>query len=151
MALFKRTKGRSLIKSKKVIHDGIEFASSLEAFMYKLLKLHKVDFVYEGKTYLLTDKFTYPVECFEKLATTKSEFKDRRSVRKMEYTPDFVGVNEEWIIETKGRANEAFPLRWKFFKAMMTKLPNPPLLFKPTNQTECNEVVKILIQKGYGR
>ena len=34
----------------------------------------------------------------------------------IKYTPDFIG--KDFIIETKGRANESFPLRWKLFKRL---------------------------------
>ena len=34
------------------------------------------------------------------------------------YTPDFVGNG--FIIETKGNPNEAFPLRWKLFKKLIS-------------------------------
>ena len=34
----------------------------------------------------------------------------------IKYTPDFIGDN--FIIETKGRANESFPMRWKLFKKL---------------------------------
>ena len=35
----------------------------------------------------------------------------------IKYTPDFIG--EDFIIETKGRANESFPIRWKLFKRLL--------------------------------
>jgi len=139
------------IRSKKVTIDGITFDSTLEGHMYTLLKEAGIKFTYEGKSYPLVDKFTYPAECYEKPATGKDKtFKDRREVRKMIYTPDFIGEQEQWIIETKGRANESFPLRWKIFKESMLQRDNPPMLFKPSNQAECREVVRILKQKGYG-
>jgi hypothetical protein len=40
-----------------------------------------------------------------------------KKVLNIKYTPDFIG--EDFIIETKGRANESFPLRWKMFKYLM--------------------------------
>ena len=75
---------------------------------------------------------------------------DRPNVLKIDYTPDFVGENEEFIIEVKGRANESFPLRWKLFKALMQQRDNPPILFKPATVVECKQVVEILKSKGYG-
>ena len=35
----------------------------------------------------------------------------------IKYTPDFIG--KDFIIETKGRANESFPMRWKLFKRLI--------------------------------
>ena len=37
----------------------------------------------------------------------------------LRYTPDF--VNDKFIIECKGRANESFPMRWKLFKRMINR------------------------------
>ena len=47
----KKTVGRQIVRSKKVIVDGIQFASTLESRMYLLLKEAGIKFKYEGKTY----------------------------------------------------------------------------------------------------
>jgi len=142
---------RAKIKSKKITIDGTTFDSELEGYMYTLLKNAGLKFSYEGIKYPLLPKYDYPVECYERpFSGASKEFKDRRLVRAMVYTPDFVGENEEWIIETKGKANESFPLRWKIFKAIMKRRANPPILFLPATQVECREVLKILKSKGYG-
>ena len=75
---------------------------------------------------------------------------NRPKVLEIKYTPDYVGENEEWIIEVKGRANESFPLRWKLFKQLMQQRDNPPILFKPSTDAECKQVIEILKDKGYG-
>ena len=63
----------------------------------------------------------------------------------MKYTPDFVGKG--FIIECKGRANESFPLRWKIFKKLMSERRiGPFVLYKPQNQKECDETVKLILQ-----
>ena len=50
-------------------------------------------------------------------------------------TPDFIG--DDFIIETKGSANESFPMRWKLFKRLvMNQFPNVTL-YKPHNQKDC--------------
>ena len=46
---YKRKKGP--VTSKKVICDGITFASGLEKYMYEALKKAKIKAKYEGKTY----------------------------------------------------------------------------------------------------
>ena len=48
---FKRKKGP--VRSKKVKHDGIQFASGLEKHMYIALKKAKIKAQYEGQTYEL--------------------------------------------------------------------------------------------------
>jgi hypothetical protein len=42
----KRKKGP--VVAKKVVYNGITFASGLEKYMYKALKDAKIDFRYEG-------------------------------------------------------------------------------------------------------
>ena len=55
----------------------------------------------------------------------------------IKYTPDFIG--DDFIIETKGRANESFPMRWKLFKRLSNEQFPTVTLYKPQNQKECDE------------
>ena len=64
----------------------------------------------------------------------------------IKYTPDFVG--EDFIIETKGRANESFPMRWKLFKKFINKCYPRVTLYKPQNQKECDQVIELLTIKN---
>ena len=61
------------------------------------------------------------------------------------YTPDFIG--EDFIIETKGRANESFPIRWKLFKKLVTEQFPQYTLYKPQNQKECDRTIEIILSK----
>ena len=54
---FKRKRGP--VRSKKVVHDGITFASGLEKYMYIVLKKNKIKARYEGETFVLQEKFVY--------------------------------------------------------------------------------------------
>ena len=76
----------------------------------------------------------------------KGDFVDRgnKKVLNIKYTPDFVG--EGFIIETKGRANEAFPLRWKMFKYLMSLMCDKRILYKPQNQAECDITVELILK-----
>jgi uncharacterized protein YtpQ (UPF0354 family) len=147
----KTTKRKQVVRSKKIEIDGIQFASGLEGTMYKLLKAAGMLFEYEGKTYNIFEESKLETECWERATRRSKAMIDRRKVSKISYTPDFVGENEEWIIETKGRANESFPLRWKLFKRMVESWDKQPLIFKPTNKVDCEQVIKILKEKGYGK
>ena len=83
-------------------------------------------------------------------ANGKGDFKDRGSKRilPIKYTPDFIG--DDFIIETKGRANESFPMRWKLFKRLvMNQFPNVTL-YKPQNQKECDKTVELILSKQKG-
>jgi hypothetical protein len=66
----------------------------------------------------------------------------------IKYTPDFIG--EDFIIETKGRANESFPMRWKLFKQLIVRQFPGYTLYKPQNQKECDETVSIILSKQKG-
>ena len=135
------------VRSKKVKFDGIEFASGLEKYMYTVLKNAKIKAKYEGETFVLLDGFHFENEAYERQSNGKGEMVNRGSKRilPIKYTPDFIG--NDFIIETKGRANESFPMRWKLFKRLvMNQFPNVTL-YKPQNQKECDKVVELILNK----
>ena len=76
--------------------------------------------------------------------TAKEVFSNRggKRILPIKYTPDFIGDN--FIIETKGRANESFPIRWKLFKKLVSEQFPDYVLFKPQNQKECDIVIEII-------
>jgi len=149
--IVRRRKGRQVVQSKKITIDGIQFASQLEGYMYTLLRDVGIPADYEGKSYVTFDEFNLEIECFERATKRSKAMIDRRKVSCVRYTPDFIGQDEEWIIEVKGRANESFPIRWKLFKKMIASWDEPPMVFKPTNKKDCEQVIKILLDNGYGR
>ena len=147
---YKRKKGP--VQSKKVTADGIQFASGLEKYMYLALKKAGITALYEGQTFELIESFDFPFECYERCANGKGVYKNRgnKKILNMKYTPDFVGKG--FIIECKGRANESFPLRWKIFKKLMSERRIGPFtLYKPQNQKECDETVKLILKNKGAR
>ena len=142
---FKRKQGP--VRSKKVTVDGIEFASGLEKYMYLALKEAKIEARYEGETYVLQDSFVFRNKSYEKQSNGKGEFKNRgeKKILNIKYTPDFVSTS--FIIECKGRANESFPIRWKMFKNYVKEYLKHVILYKPQNQKDCDEVVKLILNK----
>jgi hypothetical protein len=147
----KRTsKKKGPVIAKKVIYDGITFASGLEKFMYKALKEANIEFHYEGESFELLPSFNFNTPCFERQSNGKGDFINRgnKKVLNIKYTPDFIG--EDFIIETKGRANESFPLRWKMFKYLMHLMNDKRTLYKPQNQDECLKTVKLILEKRKG-
>ena len=142
---------RGPVRSKKVVCDGITFASGLEKYMHQALKKAKIRMNYEGETFTLIDGFEFNVESHERQSNGKGEFKDRgnKKIQNIKYTPDFIG--SDFIIETKGRANESFPMRWKLFKKllthknMITQKPIEWTLYKPQNQKECDETIRLIL------
>ena len=144
MKKFRRKRGP--VTSKKVVHDGITFASGLEKYMYIALKNANIQNTYEGKTFVIQEGFMFDNKSHERQSNGKGEMVNRGSkkVLPIKYTPDF--VSDSFIIECKGRANESFPLRWKMFKKYV-KIHLPRVtLYKPQNQKECDEVIELIIK-----
>ena len=140
----KRSKKRSPVQSKKINYDGITFASGLERYMYMALKKAKIKAEYEGEQFVLIDGFNLPNQCYERQSNGKGEYRDRGSkkVLPIKYTPDFIG--DGFIIETKGRANESFPMRWKLFKKLISEKYPDCVLYKPQNQSECDKTIELI-------
>jgi hypothetical protein len=138
---------RGPVISKKVSYDGINFASGLERYMYMALKKANIRAKYEGETFVLLNGFHFENEVFERQSNGKGEYKNRggKRILPIKYTPDFIGDN--FIIETKGRANESFPMRWKLFKKLVTEQFPEYTLYKPQNQKEIDDTIRIILEK----
>ena len=141
------SKKRGPVRAKKVSFDGIQFASGLEKYMYQALKKAKIKSEYEGQTYELQEGFMFNVDSFERQGNGKGDMVNRgqKKILNIKYTPDF--VSSSFIIECKGRANESFPLRWKMFKKYIKDNLKHVTLYKPQNQKECDEVIKLITKK----
>ena len=140
---YKKKKGP--VQSKKVEHDGITFASGLEKYMHIALKEAKIVAEYEPTSYTLMEGFDYSGDAYERCSNGKGVYKNRgcKKILPITYKPDFVG--RDFIIECKGRANEAFPLRWKLFKEWISLHAPTLTLFKPQNQNECDLTVRLIL------
>jgi hypothetical protein len=147
MAIKRRSKRRGPVRAKKVSFDGIDFASGLEKYMYMALKKAKIRSKYEGETFVLLNGFHFENEVYERQSNGKGDYVNRGSKRilPIKYTPDFIG--DDFIIETKGRANESFPMRWKLFKKLVSEQFPNITLYKPQNQTECDRTVQLILEK----
>ena len=144
----KYSKKRGPVRAKKVSYDGINFASGLEKYMYLALRKAKIPAIYEGETFELQSGFEFPFESYERTGNGKGEFINRgnKKILNVKYTPDFIG--QHFIIETKGRANESFPMRWKLFKKYIAENKLEPFtLYKPQNQKECDMVVQLILER----
>jgi hypothetical protein len=147
MAIKRRSKKRGPVRAKKISFDGIDFASGLEKYMYMALKKAKIRSKYEGETFVLLNGFHFENEVYERQSNSKGDYVNRGSKRilPIKYTPDFIG--DDFIIETKGRANESFPMRWKLFKKLVSEQFPNITLYKPQNQTECDRTVQLILEK----
>tara|TARA_R100001463_G_scaffold111292_1_gene166166 strand:- start:194 stop:634 length:441 start_codon:yes stop_codon:yes gene_type:complete len=139
-------KKKGPVRSKKVVFDGITFASGLERYMYQALKSAKIKADYEGRTYTLIDGFNFDSKSYERQSNGKGELINRgnKKILPIKYTPDF--TNDSFIIECKGRANESFPMRWKLFKRFINRRYPHVTLYKPQNQKECDKVIELIIK-----
>ena len=144
---YKYKRKRGPVTSKKVICDGITFASGLEKYMYLALKEANIRADYEGKTYILQEGFMFDVESYERQSNGNGDMVNRGSkkVLPIKYTPDF--ISRSFIIECKGRANESFPMRWKMFKKQIKDNLPYVTLYKPQNQKECDKVIELITLK----
>ena len=73
----------------------------------------------------------------------------QKKILPITYTPDFIG--EGFIIETKGYANESFPLKWKMFKRLVQDTTEGIVLYKPQNRKECDKTVELIIKQRNDR
>ena len=144
---YRKNRKKGPVRSKRVTYDGVTFASGLEKYMYQALKKAKIKADYEGRTYTLIEGFDFESSSYERQSNGKGQFVDRgnKKIQPIKYTPDFIG--NDFIIETKGRANESFPMRWKLFKKFINKCYPRVTLYKPQNQKECDQVIELLTNK----
>ena len=141
----KRKYSRSKVKNtKKSTYKGLEFKSNLELHCYKKLEEAKIKVKYEQETFTIFPAMVYPLACYE--GTAKKLYNKGSKIRPITYTPDFVDPNGKFIIETKGYANESFPLRWKLFKKHLKENNHHYVLFMPRNKKQVDEVVDLIKQ-----
>ena len=143
----RKSRKKGPVRSKKCSADGIDFASGLEKYMYLALKREKLFDMYEGEVFQLIEGFTFENTSIEKQGNGKGEYINRgeKKVQGIKYTPDFSSY--DYIIETKGRANERFPMVWKLFKRWLTNNEDTRSIYKPSNQLTCEETIRIILEK----
>ena len=141
----KKRRSRTKVKNaKKSTYDGKDFKSNLELHCYKGLKTAGIKVDYEDTTFTIFDPLVYPQACYD--GTTRKLYNKGSKIRAITYTPDFVDPNGKWIIETKGYANESFPLRWKLFKKHLKDTQKQYVLFLPRNKKQVDEVIDLIKQ-----
>ncbi len=106
---------------------------------------------YENETFTVLEEFFFENECWARTQNGKGDFAQRGTckVRGIKYTPDFVG--RDFIIEVKGyiRAGsyDAFPLRFKLFKAWLKNNKIGKTLYVPRNKKEIDKTIELIKQK----
>tara|TARA_R100001443_G_scaffold20648_1_gene32836 strand:+ start:223 stop:681 length:459 start_codon:yes stop_codon:yes gene_type:complete len=147
---FKRRKGRKITKAKKHIADGITFASGLELYCYKALKKAKIPNNYEGKTFELVEKFRFDGLLMDKGKTKgKTVYKEKTGkVRNISYTPDFINLDQGFIIETKGLRTAEFKMRFKLFLKYLYDTNQHLDVYVPSNQKEVDATIDLILNRS---
>jgi len=123
------TSNKKVKNATPLSYDSIPFKSKLEVYCYKLLKESHIPVEYESVRFQILEPFTY----------------NNEKIRGMTFTPDFVGDN--YIVECKGFMNDAFPLRWKFFKYHLLTHKLRYDLYLPRNKKDVEKVVQEILNK----
>ena len=123
--------------------------NATEQYCMDRLKENGIYEGYENKTYTVLDEFFFENDCWARTQNGKGEFTNRNGkIRAITYTPDFVG--SDFIIEVKGyiRAGsyDAFPLRFKLFKAWLKKNKIGKTLFVPRNKKEIDKTIELILK-----
>lgn len=134
--------------------NGIKFKSKLEYFTYKkLLEFGIHDFKYEEYKFNLLNPFEFNNECYEVNKKTKNFEVVKNDIRAITYLPDFGKIHEDktgWIMECKGFPNDAFPLKWKWFKQHLMENGYNLTIYKPNNQQNVLKAIELIKNKYYG-
>lgn len=142
------------------IYDNITFKSNLEVCCYKKLKEEGFNPEYESKQFVVfngfkpSSKVSYYTQIKRKnkgenkISITFEE--DKRRLRDITYLPDFYFQykNYEIYFDTKGKANDVYPLKKKMFLNMLEKIAFTTnkniLFFEPHNIKQIKEAINYI-------
>lgn len=138
--------GKKKVASIKSEYDGIKFDSQLEVYCYKALVSAGLPFEYTKTTFTISEAFKCLGESYEPdKRRGDGMYAKSKSLQSIKYTPDFIGG--DFIIETKGRQNEAFPMRWKLFKRYLFENNLHYDLYMPKNHKQVDECIRMILNK----
>jgi len=148
-----KTASKGKIKNAHALEaNGLKFKSKLELYTYNsLLNYGITDFQYEEVKFELLEQFETTFDSYE-VKKNKSYEPANKSIRSISYTPDFTRLDEKgkgWIIECKGYPNDAFPLKWKWFKQHLMENDFEVTLYKPNNQANVLKTIELIKEKYY--
>jgi len=145
------SKNKKVKNATPVVYNDIKFKSKLEVYCYKRLEEEGIPVDYEPNRYLIFEPFIFNNESHEvKKHDNRREFVSvSNKIRGIYYTPDFVDRNNNFIIETKGNPNDAWPLRLKLFKRFLVINNMNYELFVPRNKKQVDETIRIIKEKYY--
>ena len=125
------------------------YASSIEKYCADQLKEYGLAFDYEEETFELMDSFRFPNKYF-KMTSKRKDMADRSGsvVLPITYTPDFVGRDHRWIIETKGYlpSHHDFPMRWKLFLRHLVGQDSNCIVFLAKNSGQVDQAIQEILK-----
>lgn len=107
----------------------------------ELLSANNVEFEYEPIEIMLSKPYRSKIVSYERWG---KQFKSVSSIRKISYTPDFIG--DGWVMETKGKRTADFNLKWKLFRRYVETHKLDLILLMPTNKKEILKSIEIIKQ-----
>lgn len=126
-----------------------KYKSSIEKYCADQLREHGLAFDYEKDTFELMESFTFPNKYFKMTAKGKV-MRDRSNsvVLPITYTPDFVGRDRKWIIETKGYlpSHHDFTMRWKLFLKYLVGINSDYIVFLAKNSGQVDQAIQEILK-----
>jgi len=126
-----------------------KYKSSIEKYCADQLREHGLAFDYEKDTFELMESFTFPNKYFKMTAKGKV-MRDRSNsvVLPIKYTPDFVGRDRKWIIETKGYlpSHHDFTMRWKLFLKYLVAINSDYIVFLAKNSGQVDQAIHEILE-----
>ena len=125
------------------------YKSSIEKYCADQLKQFGLDFAYEEQTFTLLDKFKFNNKYF-KMTSKGKDMSDRSgsTILPITYTPDFMGRDHNWIIETKGYlpSHHDFPMRWKLFLRHLSSTDSNAIVFLAKNSQQVDQAIQEILK-----
>ena len=125
------------------------YKSSIEKYCADQLKEHGLAFNYEEETFELMERFRFPNKYFKMTAKGKAMVDRSNSVvLPITYTPDFVGRDHKWIIETKGYlpSHHDFTMRWKLFLRYLVGIDSDYIVFLAKNSGQVDQAIQEILE-----
>ena len=125
------------------------YKSSIEKYCADQLKEHGLAFDYEEETFELMERFRFPNKYFKMTAKGKAMVDRSNSVvLPITYTPDFVGRDHKWIIETKGYlpSHHDFTMRWKLFLRYLVGINSDYIVFLAKNSSQVDHAIQEILE-----
>jgi len=141
----KTTQKRSSNKKKQLGR----YSSSIEKYCADQLREYGLAFDYEETTFELADRFRFPNKYYKMTSKGKDMVNRSNSViLPITYTPDFMGKDHNWIIETKGYlpSHHDFPMRWKLFLKHLVDNNSNAIVFLAKNSSQVDEAIQQILK-----